>query len=145
MEISLSGLSHGHGRHGQELSHSYFLHINAHLYMGRYLIVVVTCVLVSKSQSEIIGLRTRVDQICHWERMRKLFTDPLGVEDKIVMEEPRVGVKNLHLLLTSLDNMRMTVSNVANIVDTVEILKICSFQNSTLLYFKTYSFIILIK
>ena len=73
--------------------------------------------------------------MCQFHLFYILFTDPLGVEDKIVMEEPRVGVKNLHLLLTSLDNMRMTVSNVANIVDTVEILKICSFQNSTLLYF----------
>ena len=38
------------------------------------------------------------------------------------MEEPGVGVENLHLFLASFHNMRMAVPYMGNIVDAVKIL-----------------------
>ena len=48
----------------------------------------VTCVLISQSESEIIGFWARVDQVGHGERSGEGGAESLGVEDQRVVEEP---------------------------------------------------------
>ena len=82
-----------------------------------------TCVLVGQPQSEVIGLRARVDHVDHGEGRGEGVGDPLGVEDEVVMEEPRVGVEDLHLSLASLHHVWVAVTHMSHIVDAVKILK----------------------
>ena len=78
--------------------------------------------LIGQPQSEVISLGARVDHVDHGEGRGEGVGDPLGVEDEVVMEEPRVSVQDLHLPLPSLDNMRVTVTDMSHVVDTIKIL-----------------------
>ena len=78
--------------------------------------------LIGQPQSEVISLGARVDHVDHGEGRREGVGDPLGVEDEVVMEEPRVSVEDLHLPLPSLDHMRVTVTDMSHVVDTIKIL-----------------------
>ena len=78
--------------------------------------------LIGQPQSEVIGLGARVDHVDHREGRGEGVGDPLGVEDEVVMEEPRVGVQDFHLLLASLHHVRVTVTNMGHVIDAIKIL-----------------------
>lgn len=44
----------------------------------------------------------------------------MRVQDKVVMQEPAVRVQDRHLILASFDNVRMAVTNMADVVDAVQ-------------------------
>ena len=92
----------------------------------------LTCVLIGQPQSEVIGLGARVDHVDHREGRGEGVGDPLGVEDKVVMEEPRVSVEDFHLLLASLHHVRVTVTNMGHVIDTIKILNMAQLSGVTM-------------
>ena len=74
--------------------------------------------------SEVIGLRSRIDEKDHTELFWKSGRQSFSIQNQVVMQKPVVGIEYGHLFLASFDDMIVAVSNMADVIDAIQVLSV---------------------
>ena len=74
-----------------------------------------------QAQRQLIGFAAGTDKIANLQWLREFCQQTTGIFDNGVVQIARIGVEHRHLKLSRPDDMGMTVTHMAHIVDTIQI------------------------
>ena len=75
-------------------------------------------------EGEVIGLWSRIDKKDRIELFWKSGCQSFSVQNQVVMQKPVVGIEYGHLFLASFDDMIVAVSNMADVIDAIQVLSV---------------------